>query len=67
MSTFKFLYDFINNDAKVFICKANGDILYTGVLGEMPVNKIRKTSFVKVSGVGKDNHLIIVVKDRGTK
>ena len=66
MSTFKFLCEYINSDAKITICKRNGDIIYTGILGEMPVRLIRNTVFVDVDGLGVEKDLIITVKERGT-
>lgn len=65
MSTFKFLCDYINSGAKITVCKRNGDIIYTGVLREMPVRLIRNTVFVDVDGLGIEKDLIITVKERG--
>ena len=62
MKTFNFLYKYVQDKALVTISLENGDILYTGELGEMPHKIIRNTTLVKVNGLGSENDLIIIIR-----
>ena len=61
MTTFNFLSKYIDNDAIVTIVNTNGEIQYTGILGDMPRSVEKNTVFVNVNGLGELNDLIITI------
>ena len=61
MTTFKFLTDYISDDAIITIVNTHGSIKYTGKCGEMPRYIYAHTEFVKIEGLGTENDLIITV------
>lgn len=62
MKTFKFLCDYISDEAIITIADNRGGIKYTGKLAEMPFRVISGTTFVSVEGLGSENDLIITVE-----
>lgn len=61
MTTFKFLCNYISDDAIVTIVNTHGSIKYTGKLETMPYAVIKGTEFEKIEGLGTQKDLIITV------
>lgn len=62
MTAFTFTANYLNENAKVCIVRGdNGDILYTGVIKDMPYGVLMGRAFFSIEGLGSENDLVITV------
>ena len=64
MKTTTFLLNYLDNNAIVTINNTHGDILYEGLLGELPISIVRDTTVNRIEGLGSNNDIIIEVERR---
>lgn len=64
MKVKEFFEKYLNTDAIICLCEENGNINYTGRLGDAPFWAWQGRDVIKVDGLGTENDLIIMTTGR---
>ena len=67
MKMIKFMYHYLNMDAKISIIDQRGNFLFTGKCGDAPNIAFSGRNVIKVEGIGSEDDLMIYVTDRNIK
>lgn len=59
-----FFEKYLNMDSIICLYESNGDINYTGRLGDAPFWTWQGREFIKVDGLGSENDLMIMTSGR---
>lgn len=62
-----FFEKYLNDDSIICLCEENGNINYTGRLGDAPFWAWQGREFIKVEGLGCENDLMITTSARSSK
>lgn len=61
MSTAEFATAYLAETAKVCIHLDNGDIIYSGEIGQAPFRMLKHTEFKSLDGLGAENDILLCV------
>lgn len=59
-----FFKKYLNKDAIISLCETNGNINYTGTVGDAPRWTWEGREFIKVDGLWEENDLCVITSGR---